>query len=537
VRRRLFDRFGPIIVLLSLFICGNCYALQGSTAENGSNAIAVHQLGITGRGVNVGLISARNVRNTHEAFNDSNGVHVFNSDYSQSGVDYMGGSVPGHDTWVAGIIASRGWTGHPNDIGTAPDSNIYSARIADNNSYINNDTNDFIEDALNALINTYNCRVFVLPIQLPGYANGSSQHSLMLDYFAYTYDVVFALASGNDSTNVTVFGDAYNGITAGGLIDEPNDFYLKVGNQSNPGPTVDGRKKPEITCPSSSQTTPSIWSNTSYYTTSKSGATSFAIPQTGGIAALLLQYADSTTSEPDDGHNVVIKAVIVNSAFPNIRDKSGNFTDPANQTWNSHRGYGRIDALRAYETLSAGRISKNVATTAMLGWAYDFLGRNAEHIYYIAGRKNERLIVTVTWNRAIKKVFGQYSVDSSKNYDIDLIIKNSASQITISQTGLIDNLEKVDITLPADDNYQISVKNTTSIKDCSYGLAFEIIEPLTGDFNMDYGVDGNDLSRIVSDWLDAGIDTDIISDGRVNWLDFAEFADNWLVIDRRYHNP
>ena len=41
------------------------------------------------------------------------------------------------------------------------------------------------------------------------------------------------------------------------------------------------------------------------------------------------------------------------------------------------------------------------------------------------------------------------------------------------------------------------------------------------------------------DWLTAGPDTDIIPipDGRVNWLDFAEFADNWLKIDSRYYNP
>ena len=111
--RLYLSRCCPIISLLIFFVCGNVYALQGSTAENGSNARAVHDLGYTGKGVNVGLISMRNVRATHEAFNDSNGTHVFNSDYSKSGVDYMGGPMPGHDTWVAGIIASRGWTGHP----------------------------------------------------------------------------------------------------------------------------------------------------------------------------------------------------------------------------------------------------------------------------------------------------------------------------------------------------------------------------------------------------------------------------------------
>ena len=145
------------------------------------------------------------------------------------------------------------------------------------------------------LIDANNCRVFVIPIQLAGYpANGSSIYSLMVDYFAETDNVILALASGNDLSNPSVFGDAYNGITTAALIDEPNDFYLRVGNKSNPGPTIDGRNKPEISSPGSSQTTPSIWSDTSSYSTVKDGATSFAVPQTGGVAALLLEYADNS---------------------------------------------------------------------------------------------------------------------------------------------------------------------------------------------------------------------------------------------------
>lgn len=70
---------------------------------------------------------------------------------------------------------------------------------------------------------------------------------------------------------------------------------------------------------------------------------------------MLLSYAD-TTEEPDDGRSEVIKAVIVNSAFPNINDKSGNWTDPNQFTWHPHRGYGRIDALQAFETLSCPKV-------------------------------------------------------------------------------------------------------------------------------------------------------------------------------------
>jgi hypothetical protein len=49
-------RYCLIISLLLAVICSNVYALQGSTAENGSNAQAVHSLGITGSGVNIGVV-------------------------------------------------------------------------------------------------------------------------------------------------------------------------------------------------------------------------------------------------------------------------------------------------------------------------------------------------------------------------------------------------------------------------------------------------------------------------------------------------
>lgn len=530
------NRYCPIILLLLAVICGNVYALQGSTAADGSNAQAVHELGITGAGINIGLISARNVRNTHEAFDDSSGVHVFNSDYSASGVDYTGGSVPGHDTWVAGIIASRGWTGYLNNIGVSPDCNLYSARVVNDSGGI---LPSYVEDALEALIDTNNCKVIVTAIALDGDADGSSDYSLMYDYFANTRDVVFALASGNNSSNPHIFGDIYNGITTAALIDEPNDFYLRVGSISNPGPTIDGRNKPEISCPGSSQTTTSIGSNTSYYTTVKDGATSFAVPQTGGVAALLLEYADKSP-ELDDNKNVVIKAAIVNSAFPNIRDKSGNFTDPANRVWDPNRGYGRIDALRAYQTLSSPKVNKgSTVITTVKGWAYDTMTYNNEtHTYLIEGNKNERLVLTITWNRAISKSkFGTYSVDLPL-FKLDLTVKNPSGDTIYYQAGDANNLEKIDLLLPADGNYTVSLLNTTS-KSRAYGLAFELLPSLIGDFNIDYTVDECDLSRIALEWLTAGVEADIIPDDNhiVNWRDFTAFADNWLKIDNRYFTP
>ncbi|OHB51210.1 MAG: hypothetical protein A2Y10_08810 [Planctomycetes bacterium GWF2_41_51] len=525
----------PIILLLAM-LYSNIYALQGSIAENGSNTQALHAIGITGLGVNVGLISARNVRNTHQTFIDISGSHVFNYDYTGDGVNYSLGPIAGHDTWVAGIIAGRGWTGHTNDIGAAPGCDVYSARVLTDSCSI---SLDYIEDAFIDLINEHDCRVFVLPLQLSGTADGSSNYSMMVDYFAYTNNVILALASGNEATSITIFGDAHNGITTAALIDEPNGFYLKVGSKSNPGPTVDGRRKPEISSPGSSQITPSIGSDTSFYTTAKDGATSFAIPQTAGVAALLLQYADQTP-DADDGRNVVIKAAIVNSAFPNIKNKTGNPTYPANpaNVWHSQRGYGRIDAFRAYQILSTPRVSKgSTVITSVKGWAYDSMDSGATHSYLIAGEKNERLILTVTWNRLVNKGKFTYNVDSPL-FELDLVVKNSANETIFYKEGDLNNLEKIDLILPADGNYTVSLINTTS-KTRAYGLAFEILEPLTGDFNLDYIVNKKDLGRLALDWLsdDGELETNIFADEIINNKDFGIFAEYWMQTDGRYYNP
>jgi hypothetical protein len=529
------------MLLLILSICGAAYALQGSTAENGSNAKAVHDLGITGQGIKVGLISARNVRDIHEAFNDSNGIHVFNFDYSGNGVDYIGGDVPGHDTWIAGIIASRGWTGHPNDIGVSPGCDVYSARVASNSGSINR---TWVQTALTDFIQTRGCKVIVTGIALPisVVPNGQSQWTLMYDYYAENYDIVFAIAAGNSYANVNVFGDAYNGITTAALMDEPNDFYLQVGiagisSMSNPGPTVDGRRKPEISCPGSNQTTPGIGSNTDYYTTYKDGATSFSVPQTAGVAALLLEYANGT-SEPADGHSEVIKAVIVNSTFPNIKDKQGHPTDPT--VWDPNRGYGRIDALRAYQTLSSAKVSKSTTITSSRGWAYDTMSPSATHNYYIAGGKNKRLVLTVTWNRKVDKSGSTYEPNLPL-FNSNVTIKNPAGDTIFSETNNKDNLKKIDLLLAADGNYTVSLYNPTS-KSRDYGLAFELLEPITGDFDINYIVDEKDLNRIALEWLTAGSKTNIVHDANdanniVNYRDFAAFADNWLKIDNRYFNP
>lgn len=534
MKKLYIKRYCPIISLLIIFLCGSAYALQGSTAANGSNAQAVHSCGITGLGINVGLITAKNVQANHLAFLEPNGqTRVFNYDFTETSLAY-----DYHDTPFAGIIKSRGSISHPNDIGVSPDCVIHCGKVCVDNSI----DDAHLENALNSLIVTYGCKVIVTGIQLP--PDVDPVWSRMYDYYAEKYDVVFANAAGNQNTefsNISVFGDGYNGITTGGLEEPVMDNYSRVGNITCLGPTIDGRRKPDVMAPANSQVAPgySSSSNNYWHTTSITGATSWAVPHTGGVAALLLQYANQT-ADADDGHNAVIKAVIVNSTFPNIDDEDGIPTNPAdpNNTWHNERGYGRIDALRAYQTLSGGRVNKG--TTLIMssaGWAYDSMYPNATHTYMLFGKENERLVLTITWHRKVTKTGSNYSDESFPKFNIDLTVKHPSDVNIYEEKDALNNLVKIDLPLKSTGEYEIILTNKTN-KSRDYAIAFERYS-YPGDFNFDYIVDGKDLGQLVLEWLSSGtgLETDIFGDGNVNNRDFGEFAENWMRIDQRYYNP
>jgi hypothetical protein len=515
--------------------------LAGSTGPDGSNAQAVHALGETGKGVNVGVVSASNTRITHEAFKDPNGVsHAFAYDFTT--VDGNDIGISWHDTFMAGIVASRGGASHPDDIGVAPGANIHSARIQNDSGQM---TNVFLTDALDELIIEQNCRVIATGVQSIMIPDGNSLWTKMYDYYAYEYDAVFTNPSGNGAPAVTVMGDAYNGITTGGLaIPEPEtepDVYLTVGSASNSGPTLDGRRKPEIVAPTHNQTVPTSSSDTAWDTADKNGLglTSYSGPQAAGVAALLLGAADET-GDPNDNRSEVIKAVIVNSAFPNINDKNNNPTYPAdpNNTWHGDRGYGRIDALRAYELLNADQVIADANTTQQKGWAYDTMTDYERHTYSLVGAKNHRLVLTVTWHREITRDGLVFTIEESPKFNLDLTIRDPNGIVIFSEAATLDNLEKVDLLLAKDGMYEITLDNTTG-KSRDYGLAFELLAPLPGDFEpIDYIVDTGDLLVMVWQWLaeEPDMEANLIGADIVNLEDFVEFVKHWLEIDPAYHN-
>ncbi|MBC8377855.1 MAG: S8 family serine peptidase [Planctomycetes bacterium] len=542
-----------MVSIIAVFLCAVLsslsFALRESTGPGGSNAQAVHALGYDGLNINIGFISQDNLLVSHEAFyeKDPSGLptgpqHAFVHDTLGFGID-----ATSHDTRMAGIIVSNGGQNEPNQIGVAPKADLHNIRVVSGGSI--NTTS--IQDALTELITVYNCKVIITGIALPIDGNGQSIWSRIHDYYAQTYDVIFAYAAGNNddgvSTKVIVFGDAYNGITTAGLVTTPwTDIYDydKVGSVSLPGPTTDGigRNKPDVAAPSTMQTVPSDVNDFSWEAVPGSihGFTSYAVPHTAGVAALLLDYADES-GDTDREHSEVIKAVMVNSTFPNIIDKTDAPTTGLN--WHADRGYGRLDALRAYETLSALRIVQgDPATTNLKGWGFDSIKKNDTHAFKIMGKKNQRLVTTVTWHR---KLNASYLEESPRFFvDVEILSMPGGSTVT-SQAADLDNLIKIDTLLPDDGEYQIVVKNAPQNNPLrNYAIAFELLNPLEADFNIDYVVDIDDVTDLASYWLNTGcIDPvpcylyDLSDNDSIDLGDFSIFAQQWLDYDSRYYTP
>jgi hypothetical protein len=542
-----------LLILLVIFLAfqnQRVLALTASIGPDGCNAQAVHALGFTGQGVLVGVFSQSHARISHEAFfdKDSQGYPIGASYVNWFDATGVATYEPyWHDTAMAGIVGSRGGRLYPTEIGVAPDCEILSVRITkpvSDTDPTRQISDAWVEAGLDELL-SQGGRVAVTGIQFPISSlvpNGTSQYSLVYDYYAYTNDILFINAAGNDESSVTVFGDSYNGITTGGLIMPEAGIYRQVGTASNPGPTTDGRRKPEIAAPAQTLWVPYSSSDTVWTTQGTTrGETSWAGPHAAGVAALLVQYANTTTAETGDNKSAVIKAVMVNSTFPNIKTETGGIT--TGQIWNAQRGYGRVDALRAYHELSSPKLVVSGSTTNTAGWNYQNISSGTQ-TYSIYGYKNQRLAVTVTWHRYVSKSLqkGTYNAESGP-FNLDLNIYNPQSGLIFSDAGTLDNLRKADIILPSDGYYQVRVTNSSNKTGRNYAIAFELLNPLKGDFNIDSIVDTTDLITLADVWLANNCTNtnqachlyDLIADGVIDFKDMAILSADWLDIDPRYY--
>lgn len=178
-----------------------------------------------------------------------------------------------------------------------------------------------------------------------GNATGSDWHSLsrFVDGVVFDYATTWAKSAGNNgagTNTMTVPGNNYNGLTVANMFD--NNTITRsddvIWGTSSRGPTVDGRKKPDLAAPG--HQTMTCTSSGGY---GNLGGTSSAAPKVGAASLLL---TDGGNWDPR-----AIKAVLINTADSwedNNTDTSADDAPKTGKEWNKTYGWGYLDLWHAH---------------------------------------------------------------------------------------------------------------------------------------------------------------------------------------------
>lgn len=236
------------------------------------------------------------------------------------------------------------------------------------------------------------------------------------DAFIYTYQIPISIAAGNGGgTTKTLFtpAPAYNGIAVA-ASDDRNTISRAddvIAGFSSKGPTVAGRKKPDVTVPGANIMT-TTGSSSSFGTAS---GTSLAAPHLAGALALL---HDVGIHDP-----LLLKAVLINSA-----------EDRGSAGWDKDWGWGYVDLRSAMQhVINRQYATGSVKPAGMSGSIAYFRTRLP------AGGK-----VTLVWHRhaGFSPTWGYTYLRSLANLKLTLIEENTGAVIGTS-ASTIDNVQQV----------------------------------------------------------------------------------------------
>jgi serine protease AprX len=344
--------------------------------------VAASQYGFDGTGIGVAVIDSGIA--AHPDLNNANGVSRVV--YSQSFV--AGDSTTpdrfGHGTHVAGLIGGNGSSsgtgnGYPATYaGVAPNVNIISLRVLDQNgSGTDSQVIAAIQQAI-ALKNTYNIRVINMSLGRPVFESYTLDPVDQAVEAAWQAGIVVVAAAGNNGryalTNgfgtIVVPGNDPSVITVGAAMTEltPSRADDQIASYSSKGPTtLDHICKPDLTAPGnrlvSLRVAGSALDTTfpQYEVGPSSGTamyyelsgTSMAAPIVSGAVALMLQQNPALT--PDQ-----VKARLMKTAWKGIgqftysHDRLGNLYNNEYDLFTYGAGYLNVNAALGNTDLATG---------------------------------------------------------------------------------------------------------------------------------------------------------------------------------------
>jgi len=347
---------------------------------------------------------------------------------------------------------------------------------------------------------------------------------------SYGTIVVASIGNGTDSHNPVLYPAAGANVIGVGVVDSVNTddlvtnlahFALAYPEHSSPGPTGNGRCKPDLVAPGNCLAAevdePNLYEPTGNWS-------SYSAPIVAGAVGLLVQKAkenpDLSPAISPEGGNCVIKAILMNSATKLPFWHKGWLTtdDDYSTPLDYVQGAGMLNAIGAFEHLIAGMYGPGDVPPT--GWDLNLLDKAnaAEQVYEFTIIDPARSYITATlvWNRHYNTTFPFEPVpekDSNLRIElwaVDLVNHDNDKRLDYSDS-LSDNVEHIHFAAdPNYINYKIVLRfsddenQETSAVSQRYGFAWNVREPeqtdniLWYDLNADGIVDDLDFSIILN---------------------------------------
>ncbi len=335
----------------------------------------------------------------------------------------------GHGTHIAGIIWSKGSTGWSTYKGVAyGDDHVINAKAGYRNT--SGGASMYWSDAMAAVewaINAPGVWADVINFSYGssyGWTHDDSDFSRFWDAVCYDEWVVVAVSAGNDgpySTTIEDPGISYNVITVGALHDHdtPNRSDDGIPNYTSRGPTVGGRKKPDIVAPGGDDNYQYPITSTRFNWEGNNSdfwnwyGTSFAAPHVAA-AVVLLGQALSYNPLPMEA-----KAIFINN--------SDDWSTPG---WDAATGWGYINLDRVYKHMTDCFHYEYISDT------------NTFKIYKGVMYQGDR--ATLVWQRPAYYNPGGYPTSYANLKNLDLFLyRESDNTLLDSSVSDTDNVEVV----------------------------------------------------------------------------------------------